>query len=78
MTKNLEFDAGTLKEIPCINIGVPIDTTKSENKIMGRKIQSLPADNNWYYTEHEEGSNTFSINEDTLQIEKDDLTYFKY
>ena len=32
MTKNLEFDAVTLKEIPYINIDLPIDTTESKIK----------------------------------------------
>lgn len=36
-------------------------------------IQSLPANNDRYYIEHENGSNTSKIKEDLLQNEKDDL-----
>lgn len=36
-------------------------------------IQSLPANNDRYYKEHENGSNTSKIKEDLLQNEKDDL-----
>ena len=72
MTKNLEFDAVTLKEIPYINIDLPVDTTESKNKIMDRIIQSLPAGNDTLYTEHIECSNTFSIKKDPLQKEKED------
>lgn len=73
LTKNLESDAKTLKEIPYININTdaPIDTTENENKIMDLIIQSLTADNNRYCIKHEEGSNTFSIKEDPLWKEKD-------
>ena len=79
MTKILEFDARTLKEIPYINIDVPIDTKESENEMTNRIIQNLRANNDSYYTEHEEGSNTFSIKEDLPQREKKELlsTYFK-
>ena len=62
-TKLLEFDARTLKEIPYINIDVPIDTKESENEIMDRIIQNLPANNDSYYIDHKEGSNTFPIKE---------------
>ena len=62
-TKLLEFDARTLKEIPYINIDVPIDTKESENEIMDRIIQNLPANNGSYYIDHKEGSNTFPIKE---------------
>ena len=62
-TKLLEFDARTLKEIPYINIDVPIDTKESENEMMDRIIQNLPANNNSYYIDHKEGSNTFPIKE---------------
>lgn len=72
MTKNLEFDAVTLKEIPYINIDLPVDTTESKNKIMDRIIQSLPAGNDTLYTEHIAWSNTFSIKKDPLQKEKED------
>ena len=40
---------------------------------MDRIIQILLADNNSYYTEHEESSSTFSIKKYLLQKEKDDL-----
>ena len=73
MTTNLEFAAGTLKEILSINIDFPINTTESENTTMDHMIQSLPADKDRYYTEHEESSNTFSIREDMLQEEKEKL-----
>ena len=63
-TKRLEFDARTLKEIRYINIDVPIDTKESENEMMDRIIQNLPANNDSYYIDHEEGSNTFPIKED--------------
>ena len=63
-TKLLEFDARTLKEIPYINIDVPIDTTESENEMTDRIIQNLPVNNDSYYIDHEEGSNTFPIKED--------------
>ena len=63
MTKILKFDARTLKEIPYINIDVPIDTKESENEMMDRIIQNLPANNNSYYIDHKEGSNTFPIKE---------------
>ena len=51
MTKKLEFDAETLKEIPYINIDVPVDTTESENKIMDCLFQTLPSDSDRYYIE---------------------------
>ena len=70
MTKILKFDARTLKEIPYINIDVPIDTKLSENEMTNRIIQNLPVNNNSYNIEHEEGSNTFSIKEDLAQREK--------
>ena len=73
MTTNLEFAAGISKEIPSINIDFPINTKESENTVMDHMIQSLPADNDRYYTKHEESSNTFSIREDMLQEEKDKL-----
>ena len=77
--KLLEFDAKTLKEIPYINIDVPIDTKESENEMTNRMIQNLPANNDSYYIDHEEGSNTFPIKEDPLQRGKKQLlsTYFK-
>ena len=80
MTKILKFDARTLKEIPYINIDVPIDTKLSENEMTNRIIQNLPANNNSYNIEHEEGSNTFSIKEDLAQREKKQLlsTYLKW
>ena len=62
-TKRLEFDARTLKEIRYINTDVPIDTKESENEMMDRIIQNLPANNNSYYIDHKEGSNTFPIKE---------------
>lgn len=73
LTKNVESDAKTLKEIPYININTdgPIDTTENENKIMDLIIQNLTADNNRYCIKHEEGSNIFSIKEDPLRKEKD-------
>ena len=76
--KLLEFDARTLKEIPYINIDVPIDTKESENEMTDRIIQNLPANNDSYYIDHEEGSNTFPIKEDPLQRGKKQLlsTYF--
>lgn len=40
---------------------------------MDRIIQILLADNNSYYTENEESSNTFSIKKYLLQKEKGDL-----
>ena len=77
-TKLLEFDARTLKEIPYINIDVPIDTTESENELTDRIIQNLPVNNDSYYINHEEGSNTFPIKEDPPQRGKKQLlsTYF--
>ena len=75
MTKILEFDARTLKEIPYINIDVPIDTKESENEMTNRIIQNLRANNDSYYTEHEEGSNTFSIKEDLPQREKNRTSF---
>lgn len=62
-----------MKEIPYLNIDVPADSTESKNKIMDNIIQSLPANNDRYYMEHEDGSNTSKIREDLLQNEKDDL-----
>ena len=38
MTEKLKFDAETWKEIPYIKIGVPVDSTQSENKIMDHLI----------------------------------------
>ena len=78
-TKLLKFDARTLKEIPYINIDVPIDTKESENEMTDRIIQNLLANNDSYYIDHEEGSNTFPIKEDPPQRGKKQLlsTYFK-
>ena len=50
---------------------MPVDSTESQNKIMDHIIQSLPADR--YYIDHEEGSNTFKIRENSLQKEKNDF-----
>lgn len=38
MTEKLKFDAETWKEKPYIKIGVPVDSTQSENKIMDHLI----------------------------------------
>lgn len=67
ITEKLEFDAGTLKEIPYINIDVLVESSESENKIMEHIIHWLLADNDRYYIEDEEGSNTFEMREDPLQ-----------
>ena len=42
-------------------INVPVYSTEQENEIMDHIINSLPTDNNRYYTEHKEGSNTFKM-----------------
>ena len=62
-----------MNEIPYINIDVPIDTKESENEITDRIIQNLPANNDSYYIDHEEGSNTFLIKEDPLQRGKNNF-----
>ena len=50
-----------LKEIPNINIDVPIVRNRSEDKIMNYIIKDLLADNEKCYIEHEEGSDTFTL-----------------
>ena len=68
--KLLEFDARTLKEIPYINIDVPIDTKESENEIMDRIIQNLPANNDSYYIDHEEVLTPFQLKKIRCKEEK--------
>ena len=64
--KRLQLDVETLIEVPFVNIDVPLDTKESSVRI----IKKLPADNNKYYIEHEEGWNTFKILEDPQQKSK--------
>ena len=44
-----------------------------ENKIINHILTNLPADNDRYYLEHEEGSNAFKIPDYSQQKEKDRL-----
>ena len=67
-----------MKWIPYISIDAPIDIKESENEMTDRIIQNLPVNNDSYYINHEEGSNTFPIKEDPPQRGKKQLlsTYF--
>ena len=44
-----------------------------ENKIINHILTNLPADNDRYYLEHEDGSKTFKIPDYSQQKEKDRL-----
>ena len=78
--QKLEFDCETLSGIPYINNDVPVDTKVAsvhENKIIDHIIKNLPPDNDRYYIDQEEGSNTFKILEDLQQnIRTDYLKLF--
>ena len=74
--KKFKFDAEILTKIPFIIIGVPLDIRElsaHENKTIDFIIRNLPADNDRYYIEHEEGFNRFKILKDSQQKEKDRL-----
>ena len=76
-TKKLEFDTETLTEVSFINTYILLDKKESlsSEKKNGHIIRNLPADNNRYYIEHEEGSNTFKILEDPQIKEKNKQIY---
>ena len=59
---------------------MPLNTRESsdhENKNIDLTMRFLPADNNRYSIEHEEGLNTFKILEDPQQISQTNLKYRK-
>ena len=71
--QQLEFDSKTLSEIPYINIDVPLDTKEAsmpKNKMIDHIVENSPVDKDRYYIEHEKGSITFKILEDSQQEDK--------
>ena len=74
--QKLEFDSKALSEIPYINIDVPLDTKEAsmpKNKIIDHIVKNSSVDKDRYYIEHEKGSITFKILEDSQQEDKDRL-----
>ena len=61
LTKKSQAWHQHVKRVPHIKLNVPVYSTEQENEIMDHIIKSLPTDNNRYYTEHKEGSNTFKM-----------------